>query len=350
MKSFEANIKKVVPYTPGEQPQNKVIKLNTNENPYPPSKEVEKVLHNFDVDVLRLYPDPTIKELVDTIADYHGVDPEQVFAGVGSDEVLALSFLTFFHGKKPILFPKVTYSFYKVWADLYDIPYKCTELDENFVIEKEDFYEDNGGIIIPNPNAPTSLYMELSEIEDILKHNQDVVVIIDEAYIDYAKESALKLLDRYENLLVIRTFSKSRSMAGMRIGYGIGSKVLIKHLNNTKHSFNSYTLNAVSIQCGKASIEDDAYFKEMIARVIETREQVKMELKSLGFTVLDSSTNFLFVKHKEANAKKLFEALKAKDIYVRHWMDEPVSDYLRISIGTNEEMEKLIKFMKEYLN
>ena len=229
MKAFEKNIRKVEPYVPGEQPQRKVIKLNTNENPYPPSPGVLAAMKELEqnMETLRLYPDPTADLLVSALADYYHVGKDQVFVGVGSDDVLAMCFLTFFNSEKPIFFPDITYSFYKVWADLYRIPYECKPLDEEFRIVKEDYYEENGGVIFPNPNAPTSLYENLDFVEDILRHNQDVIVIVDEAYIDFAGESALKLLDKYENLIVVQTFSKARSMAGMRIGYAIGSPLLI---------------------------------------------------------------------------------------------------------------------------
>ena len=247
MKAFEKNIRKVEPYVPGEQPQRKVIKLNTNENPYPPAPGVSKALQGMDVDKLRLYPDPTAGNLVHTLAEYYGVSDEQVFVGVGSDDVLAMCFLTFFNSEKPILFPDITYSFYKVWAELYRIPYECPAVDESFRIVKEDYYKENGGIIFPNPNAPTSIYENLDFIEDILKHNQDVIVIVDEAYIDFAGKSAIELIDKYENLIVVQTFSKARSMAGMRIGYAISNPTLIKYLNDAKYSFNSYTMNMTSL-------------------------------------------------------------------------------------------------------
>ena len=229
MSRWEENIRKVIPYTPGEQPnQPDMIKLNTNENPYPPAPGVEKALREMDTDTMRLYPDPTAGELVHAIAKNYGLKDEQVFVGVGSDDVLAMSFLTFFNSQKPVLFPDITYSFYDVWADLFRIPYECKALDENFCIRKEDYFGENGGIIFPNPNAPTGVELPLSDIEEILQHNQDVIVIVDEAYVDFGARSALELIDKYENLLVVQTFSKSRSMAGMRIGFACGNAQLIK--------------------------------------------------------------------------------------------------------------------------
>lgn len=348
MRAFEKNIRKVEPYVPGEQPQHKVIKLNTNENPYPPAPGVKRALQTVDADRLRLYPDPTAADLVHTLAEYYGVQDEQVFVGVGSDDVLAMCFLTFFNSDKPILFPDITYSFYKVWAELYRIPYECPALDENFKIVKEDYYKENGGVIFANPNAPTGIYEELPFIEDILEHNQDVIVIVDEAYIDFAGKSAIELVDKYDNLLVVQTYSKSRSMAGMRIGYAIGNPVLIKYLNDAKYSFNSYTMNLTSLVSGVESVKDNAYFKEQVDKIIETREWTKTELAKLGFEFPDSKTNFILATNPKIAAKDLFEALKKADIYVRYLSGERIKNHLRISIGTQEEMEALIQFIKEY--
>ena len=319
MKAFEKNIRKVEPYVPGEQPQRKVIKLNTNENPYPPAPGVAKALKGMETDRLRLYPDPAATPLVEELARFYQVQPDQVFVGVGSDDVLSMCFLTFFNSKKPLLFPDVTYSFYKVWAELYRIPYECQELDEDFRIVKEDYYKENGGVIFPNPNAPTAIYEELDVVEDIIAHNQDVIVIVDEAYIDFAGRSALELIDKYENLLVVQTFSKARSMAGMRIGYAIGNPVLIQYLNDAKYSFNSYTMNQTSLACGVEAVKDVRYFEEGIQKIIKTREWAKEELEKLGFKCLESQANFIFAMHPEYDAKEMFEALKANDIYVRYW-------------------------------
>ena len=240
MTNWERNIRKVVPYTPGEQPnQPDMIKLNTNENPYPPAPKVQQVLKEMDAGDLRLYPDPSAGALVKAIADYYGLKEDQVFVGVGSDDVLAMSFLTFFNGEKPVLFPDITYSFYDVWAELFRIPYERPALDDSFHIKKEDYFKENGGIIFPNPNAPTGVELPLQDIEEILKANPGSVVIVDEAYIDFGAHSALPLISKYDNLLVVQTFSKSRSMAGMRIGFACGNPVLIKYLNDVKYSFNS---------------------------------------------------------------------------------------------------------------
>ncbi len=346
MKSFEKNIRKVEPYVPGEQPQKKVIKLNTNENPYPPAPGVERALKSMDMDRMRLYPDPTAGELVKALASYYHVDEDQVFVGVGSDDVLSMCFLTFFNSEKPIFFPDITYSFYKVWADLYRIPYECCPVDDNFRIVKEDYYRENGGVIFPNPNAPTGLYMELHDVEDIIARNQDVIVIIDEAYIDFAGKSALELIDKYENLIVVQTFSKARSMAGMRIGYAISNPLLIKYLNDAKYSFNSYTMNQAAIVAGVEAVKDRKYFEEGVRKIIKTREWAKKELERIGFSCLDSRANFIFAAHPEYEARELFELLKSKGIYVRYWGSDRIEQYMRITVGTKEEMEALISLLE----
>lgn len=350
MRVFENNIRKVEPYVPGEQPQGNVIKLNTNENPYPPAPGVRTALQNMDTDLMRRYPDPTAGELVHTLAEYYGVKDEQVFVGVGSDDVLAMCFLTFFNSQKPILFPDITYSFYKVWAELYRIPYECPQVDSQFRIVKEDYYKENGGVIFPNPNAPTGLYEDLADVEEIIAHNQDVIVIVDEAYVDFAGRSAMELIDKYENLIIVQTFSKARSMAGMRIGYAISNPTLIKYLNDAKYSFNSYTMNQTSLVCGVEAVKDKAYFEECVNKIIETREWAKEELKNLGFHCLDSKSNFIFAMHPDYDAKELFEALKENDIYVRFWGSERIEQYMRITVGTREEMEAMFAFLKKYMN
>ena len=349
MRAFENNIRKVEPYVPGEQPQNKVIKLNTNENPYPPSPKVTEALAKMDTDRFRLYPDPTCGPLVEALAEFYHVDRDQVFVGVGSDDVLSMCFLTFFNSRKPILFPDITYSFYKVWAELYRIPYECQRLDGNFRIVKEDYYKENGGVIFPNPNAPTAIYEELDFVEDIIRANPDVIVIVDEAYIDFAGRSALELIGKYDNLIVVQTFSKARSMAGMRIGYAVSNPVLIKYLNDAKYSFNSYTMNQAALVCGVEAVKDREYFEEGIRKIIETREWAKDRLARIGFICLDSSANFIFAMHPDYDAKELFEEMKANGIYVRYWGSERIEQYMRITIGTREEMEELFRFLEKYM-
>lgn len=344
------NIRQAEPYVPGEQPRQKVIKLNTNENPYPPSPGVAEALKNADADSLRLYPDPEASALTETLAQYYGVNKDQIFVGVGSDDVISLCFLTFFNSEKPILFPDITYSFYKVWARLYRIPFECPKLDDQFKIVREDYYKENGGIIFPNPNAPTAIYEELEFIEDILEHNRKSIVIVDEAYIDFAGRSAMELIGKYDNLIVVQTFSKSRSMAGMRIGYAVSNPDLIRCLNNVKYSFNSYTMNQPALLCGSAAVKDETYFRNNIQMIVQTREWAKEELRKLGFVFPDAKANFIFAKHPEHDAKKLFEALKNRGIYVRHWDSQRIGDYLRITIGTREEMEVLFGFLKKYIS
>lgn len=350
MKAYEKNIRRVEPYVPGEQPQHKVIKLNTNENPYPPAPGVKKALEQMDADCLRLYPDPEASVLVEALAEHYGVGKDQVFVGVGSDDVLSMCFLTFFNSEKPILFPDITYSFYKVWAELYRIPYECQKLDENFRIVKEDYYKENGGVIFPNPNAPTGIYEEPCFVEDIISHNRDVIVIVDEAYIDFAGKSALELLGKYENLIIVQTFSKARSMAGMRIGYAIANPALIRHLNDVKYSFNSYTMNQAALACGAAAVKEKEHFEQTVKRIVDTREWAVGQFRELGFTCLDSRANFVFVTHPGYDAGELFEELKAAGIYVRYWGSERIEQYLRITIGTKKEMEVLFDFLRNKIS
>ena len=351
MSNWRENVRRVVPYVPGEQPNKPgMIKLNTNENPYPPAPGVKKVLDAFEADSLRLYPDPAVTELTECLAEYYGLKKDQVFVGVGSDDVIAMAFMTFFNSEKPILFPDISYSFYSVWAEEFRIPYKRPALDENFKLVKEDYYQENGGIIFPNPNAPTAIYEPLETIEEIISHNRDVVVIVDEAYIDFGGESARSLIEKYDNLLVVQTFSKSRSMAGMRIGFAMGNPELIKYLNDVKYSFNSYTMNRTSICCGVEAVKDDAYFKAMTQKIIATREWSKQELAKLGFSFTDSKANFIFAAHERIPAKEIFEALREANIYVRYFNSPRIDNYLRITIGTEEEMEKLFGFLRKYVN
>lgn len=351
MRAWEKNFRKVEPYVPGEQPKlDTMIKLNTNENPYPPAPGVLKAMNEFDVDKLRLYPDDKSDILVEALANYYQVDKNQVFVGVGSDDVLGMAFLSFFNSDKPILFPDITYSFYKVWAELYKIPYETPTLDENFRINREDYYKENGGVVIANPNAPTGIYEDLTFIEDIIQHNQGSIVIVDEAYIDFGGKSAIELVDRYENLLVVQTFSKARSMAGMRIGYCIGNKDLIKVINDVKYSYNSYTMNQTSLYLGVEAVKDDAYFRENLEKIMEERERTIVELKKLGFTCTDSKANFVFASHKTVTAAELLEMLRKQNIFVRNFASNPrISNYLRITIGTREEMDSLLVAIREYV-
>lgn len=351
MKNWETNVRKVVPYVPGEQPnKERMIKLNTNENPYPPAPGVKEALECFQTERLRLYPDPVVGKLVNAIAEYYNVKKEQVFVGVGSDDVLAMIFMTFFNSETPILFPDITYSFYDVWADMLRIPYIQVPLDEQFCIQSKDYERENGGIIFPNPNAPTGELLPLEQVEEIIKANPDVCVVVDEAYIDFGGESALPLVETYDNVIVVQTFSKSRSMAGSRIGFAISNEKIIKYLNDVKYSFNSYTMDALTIELGTAAIQDKEYFEMTRNKIIETREWTKEELRKLGFRFGDSKSNFIFATHEKISAIELFEALRETDIYVRYFKKpERINNYLRISIGTQEEMEEFIAFLKIYI-
>ncbi|MDR2547548.1 MAG: aminotransferase class I/II-fold pyridoxal phosphate-dependent enzyme [Lachnospiraceae bacterium] len=348
--SWDSNIRKVTPYIAGEQPrQADIIKLNTNESPYPPSPSVAECIAGIIADDFRLYPDPDCKSLVHALAEYHHVKPEQVFVGVGSDDVLALSYLTYFNSSQPLLFPDVTYSFYEVWADLYRVPYRVIPLDDDFQIVAEDYHTANGGIIIPNPNAPTGVFAELDVLEDIVRRNRDSVVIIDEAYIDYGGTTILPLIDKYDNLLVVRTFSKSRAMAGVRIGYAIGSKRLIKYLSDAKFATNSYTMSNFSLAVGVASLADEADFREKTAQITATRTWFAEELIRLGFSFPKPMGNFVFATHSTVPAADLFITLKKAGIFVRYWNRPRINNHLRITIGTDEEMRTVTEFLKKYL-
>jgi histidinol-phosphate aminotransferase len=351
MKAWENNIRKIQPYVPGEQPNMPgMVKLNTNESPYPPAPGVLKAIEDLKLDKLRLYPDPTNKLLVNELADYYNLNNDQVFVGVGSDDVLAMAFMTFFNSEKPILFPDITYSFYDVWAELFHIPYEMPALDEQLRIKKEDYYKENGGVVIANPNAPTSIYEDNDFIRDILEHNQESVVIVDEAYIDFGGKSCLELLREYDNLLVVQTFSKSRSMAGMRIGYAMGNSALIKALNDVKYSYNSYTMNQTSLYYGAEAVKDEAYFKECLSKIISTRDRVIPEFKKLGFSMPESKANFVFVTHKSVPAEKIFSELRKENIFVRYFSKPRINNYLRISIGTEDEMDILLCALERIIN
>lgn len=344
MSTWRDNLRTIEPYVPGEQPNlPDMVKLNTNENPYPPSPKVVETLKSFDCDSLRLYPDPNSQVLVDALAKRYGLQSDQVFLGVGSDDVLAIAFMTFFNSDKPILFPDITYSFYDVWAELFRIPYERPALDEHFDLIPEDYYKENGGVVIANPNAPTGVMQSMDFLRDVIEHNRDVVVIIDEAYADFGGSSALELTKEYDNVLIIQTYSKSRSLAGMRIGYAMGNPELIRAMNDVRYSYNSYPMTRLSVALGKAALEDEAYFRETVSKVVETREWTKKELKRLGFSFRDSQTNFIFATHESVPAQTIFDALREKHIFVRHFGQKRIENYLRISIGTQAEMERFIR-------
>lgn len=344
------NLRDIEPYVPGEQSTQKdIVKINANENPYPPSPRAAEVIKNFNTSLLRSYPNANATPLKQALADYYRVDVENVFLGNGSDDVIAIAFQALFNSDLPIAYPDLTYSFYPVWCALFNIPYKNYPVDENFRINVEDYKEKNGGVVIPNPNAPTSLGEGREFVEKLMEYNQDSVVIIDEAYVDFGGESSIALTKKYENLLVTGTFSKSRSLAGLRIGFAIGSKKLISVLEAVKNSYNSYTIDSISIEAGRASILDDEYFRETCNKIICTRKRVTNELRALGFKVLDSQTNFIFVTKDDMSMKDMFEYLKTRKIFIRYFSVPRIENYVRITIGTDEEMDIFLKELKEYV-
>ncbi len=351
MNEWKNNLRKIKPYVPGEQSKEKnIVKLNANENPYPPSPKAIEALKAFNAESLRLYPHADATPLKAAIAEYYGVEIENVFLGNGSDDVIALAFQAFFNSEKPILFPDITYSFYPVWCELFKIPFKTPALNKDFRINIDDYSGENGGIVFPNPNAPTSICEGEEFIRKMLEMNTDSVVIVDEAYVDFGGYSSVKLTKEYENLLVTGTFSKSRSLAGLRIGFAIGSRALISVLEAVKNSYNSYTVDALSIAMGIESVNDDEYFKATTAKIINTRERLKAELEALGFMVLDSSANFLFATHKKHNMKEMFEYLKTKKVFIRYFNLPRIDNYVRITIGTDSETDILISEIRNYIN
>jgi len=344
-------VNNLVPYVPGEQPKmTRLVKLNTNENPYGPSPKAMAAMQAELNDDLRLYPDPNGEKLKQAVADYYGVKTTQVFVGNGSDEVLAHAFHGLFQHGKPLLFPDITYSFYPVYCGLYGIEAKQIPLDDEFQINVDDFIRasenGNSGIIFPNPNAPTGCLLPLAAIEQLLQQNTETVVLVDEAYIDFGGDSAVALLDQYPNLLVIQTLSKSRSLAGMRVGLAIGHEDLIEALERVKNSFNSYPLDRLAIVGAAAAFEDREYFNDICQRVITSRGQMTMELKTLGFDVLPSAANFIFTRHPKKDAGELAAALREQGIIVRHFKQERISQFLRITIGTDEQNQALVKALQ----
>ena len=344
------NLRNIEPYVPGEQSKDSdIVKLNANENPYPPSPKAIKALKAFNADNLRFYPPAGANPLKEALAKYYNVGTENVFVGNGSDDVIALAFQAFFNSELPIAFPDITYSFYPVWCRLLKINYETYPLNRDFRINVEDYAKPNGGVIIPNPNAPTSIGEGREFVERLLELNGDSVVIIDEAYVDFGGTSSVELTKKYENLLITGTFSKSRSLASMRIGFAIGSKTLIDTLEAVKNSYNSYTVDALSIAMGAASVEDVEYFNQTTEKIINTRTRVTAQLRELGFTVLDSSANFIMATHDKINIKDMFEYLKTKKVYIRYFNLPRINKYTRISIGTDREMDILINEIKEYM-
>lgn len=349
-KYWSKTIKNLEVYVPGEQPKDKkYIKLNTNENPYPPSPRVIEAIKRAANTDLRLYPDPNGDELCNTIAQYYNLKSDQVFVGNGSDEILGFSFGAFFDPENVILFPDITYSFYPVYADLFHLAYKKIPVDNTFTIQVEQYLIDNGGIVISNPNAPTSKYLPNDQIVRIIEHNYrcERVVIIDEAYIDFGGESIVKYIEKYPNLLVVQTFSKSRSLAGLRIGFALGHKDLIEGLNRIKNSFNSYTLDRMALIGGKEAFLDDQYFKETTQKIISTRDWVSRRLASMGCEVIDSKANFIFISHPSIYAGELFKKLRERGVLVRYFNKPRIDNYLRVSIGSDNEMKVFCDLMEQ---
>jgi histidinol-phosphate aminotransferase len=339
---WSPHVGNLTPYIPGEQPRiERLIKLNTNENPYPPSPKVIAALQAEADERLRLYPDPRSTRLVEGLASYHDVAPNEVFVGNGSDEVLAHAFNAFFMQKTPILMPTVSYSFYKVYCRLYGIEARLVPLDESMRIDPAGYAGSSGGVVFANPNAPTGIALSLDEVEQILRAQPDRVVLVDEAYVDFGADSAVALVRKYPNLLVVHTFSKSRALAGLRVGSAIGQRHLIEGLERVKDSFNSYPLGRLAIAGAVASLEDEAYFQARRAQLIATRERLADGLRALGFDVLPSATNFLFVRHPVQRAAALAQALRERAILVRHLQSPETDNFLRISIGSEEECEQL---------
>ncbi|MBP1542941.1 MAG: histidinol-phosphate transaminase [Oscillospiraceae bacterium] len=348
--SWRDNLIKIEPYVAGEQPnKTDFIKLNANENPYPPAPGVLKAIESFNAEGLKKYPDANSRELADAIAQRVGLKRANVFVGNGSDDVLALCFRAFFNSDKPVIYPDITYSFYPVWCDMLRIPYETIPVDEDFNINAADYARENGGVVIANPNAPTSIGRGLDFIREILDNNRDSVVIVDEAYVDFGGESAVPLLNEYENLVVTQTFSKSRSMAGMRIGCAFGNEEIISALYAAKDSYNSYPMDSVAIAAGVASVADEEYFRATVAKVIATRDRLSAALREMGFTLPDSCTNFVFAQHSRYRAKDICEHLKTRDIYVRYFSKARIDDRLRITVGTDEEIDALIRELKAYI-
>ena len=352
MSKFWSNVvRQIEPYVPGEQPKIAgLIKLNTNESPYPPSPEVAKTIDSDAIDLLRLYPDPNATELTQALADYYQLDAGQVFVGNGSDEVLAQSFMAFFQGRGALLYPDISYSFYPVYCELFGVPATTIALRDDFSLALQDYQADAAGIIFPNPNAPTGIGVALEQIEALLRARPDTLVVVDEAYIDFGGQSAASLVPNYDNLLVVQTFSKSRALAGMRVGFALGQRDLIEGLERVKNSFNSYPLDRLAQRAATAALKDDTYFQECCAKVVATRERMAVALSQWGFSVLPSQANFIFAKPPAGiDAETLAAQLREHKILVRYFKRDRISDYLRISVGTDEQTDALLQVVESLL-
>jgi len=337
-------------YTPGEQPQDmQYIKLNTNESPYPPSPGVIKAINRPEIENLRLYPDPECNVIKEKLAKLYDVKKENVYLSNGSDDILNFAFIAFTSGETTAIFPEITYGFYQVFADLNSAPYKKIPLKEDFSINYKDYCNAEGMVVIANPNAPTGISLSIDEITEILETNRDNIVLIDEAYVDFGGESCIPLIKKYDNLLVVQTFSKSRSMAGARLGFAIANEDIIKDLERIKYSTNPYNINRLTMKAAEAAIDENDYYMQKCSEIISTREKTAFELKTLGFTVLPSLSNFLFVKSNEIDGETFYKELKSRGILIRHFTTETIKDFNRVTIGTKEQMEAFIKEVKEIL-
>lgn len=337
-------------YTPGEQPKDmQYIKLNTNESPYPPSKGVYEALNSEEISKLMLYPDPEGTSLRKKIAKLYGVEAKNVYLSNGSDDILNFAFMAFCENKKAV-FPEISYGFYSVFADLYGIQYEAIPLKKDFSIDYRDYLDKGAMIVIANPNAPTGIALEVSEIEKIIRANPNNVVVVDEAYVDFGAQSCVRLTEKYDNLLVVQTFSKSRSMAGARLGFAIANEGLIEDFNKIKYSTNPYNINRLTLKAGEAAIDDDAYYMENCKRIIDTREKTSRELRKMGFDVIESKANFIFARCAGIDGFQLYSKLKKKGILIRHFSSPKINQYNRITIGTPEQMEAFINAVKEILN
>lgn len=344
---FSEKYRALTPYTPGEQPtERQYIKLNTNESPFPPSEKAMTAAAEA-AGQLQLYPDPTCRELTAAVAALCGVSAEEVLMTNGSDEILNFAFMAFCDDAHPAVFPDITYGFYKVFAELNGVPYRTVPLREDLSVDPADFYNADGTVFIANPNAPTGLVLSVAEVEEILRHNPNNVVVIDEAYVDFGAESCVPLIRKYDNLLVTQTFSKSRSMAGARLGFGVGQASLINDLNTVKYSTNPYNINRLTMAAGLGTLADEAYTRENCRTIMRTRESTTATLRGLGFELADSHTNFLFAKHPAVGGEQLYKQLKARGILVRHFAQPRIADYVRITVGSETEMQALVGALRE---
>ena len=345
---LNSKYKNLEAYTPGEQPKDmEYIKLNTNESPYPPSKEVVDAVNKGEVELLKLYPDPEAKNLKVKLAALHGVESKNIYVANGSDDILNFAFMAFCGDNKGVTFPEISYGFYKVFAELHNVKYNSLTLENDFSIDYKKYFNANGMVVIANPNAPTGLALEIEAIEEIVKNNPDNVVLIDEAYVDFGGESAYPLTKKYDNLLIVQTFSKSRSMAGARLGFAIASEGIIEDLEKLKYSTNPYNINRLTMVAGEAAVDSNEYYMENCRKICKTREYTTKELEKLGFEVIPSKANFIFAKHPDFEGKYIYDKLREKGVLVRHFSNEKICDYNRITIGSDEQMKIFVEKTKE---